>query len=289
MDFNIGTMPLVENDGDYIKDGLLYCGKCNTRKQWKGVLLGKEQIMPCLCKCQTKARDRKKEEEKAEKQKEIIEKRRKYAFSGGKTEWEQEENPASADEMRMMKWNFKTDDNANPEMTKKAKNFVRNFDAFRAKGRGIIFYGSTGTGKTFISCCIANALIDLGYLVIVTNFSKIANELLSTYDKSDYMEKLMKCNLLIIDDLDIERQTGYMSETVYNVIDSRYRSGKPMIVTTNLSSEQLKNPGTIEKQRVYSRIMDVCIPILFAGEDRRYKNAKNKYAEDMKLLNEDVF
>ena len=75
--------------------------------------------------------------------------------------------------------------------------------------------------------------------------------------------------LLIIDDLGVERDTSYALETVYLVIDERYKSGQPFIITTNLSLEELCNPADLEHGRIYDRIMERCVPVAFSGKNYR--------------------
>lgn len=80
-------------------------------------------------------------------------------------------------------------------------------------------------------------------------------------------------DLLIIDDLGVERSTEYAMEQMFHVIDCRYRSRKPMIITTNLKLSELKNPPDLVHARVYDRILERCGPILFAGKNFREENA----------------
>ena len=173
----------------------------------------------------------------------------------------------------MREYTFKNDDRANPKVTKIAKNFVDNFEAFKANGKGIVFCGGVGTGKTYMASCIANAIIDQGYTALVTNFAKIVNTLSGMYQgKQEYIDSLCRYDLLVIDDLATERNTEYMNEIVYTIIDSRYRSHKPLIVTTNLSYGAIRNPNDVNKQRIYSRITEMCYPVAVEGKDRRAEN-----------------
>ena len=80
-------------------------------------------------------------------------------------------------------------------------------------------------------------------------------------------------DLLIIDDLGVERSTEYAMEQMFFVIDSRYRSRRPMIITTNLKLDELKNPSDLAHARIYDRILERCAPILFAGKNFREENA----------------
>jgi DNA replication protein DnaC len=75
-----------------------------------------------------------------------------------------------------------------------------------------------------------------------------------------------------------------MQEIVFNVIDSRYRAGLPLIVTSNLTAEEIKNPADISYQRIFSRLLEMCVPIEVKGEDRRRKILKNSFSEYSELL-----
>ena len=253
------------NDGDYIgEDGLLYCGKCHTKKQVRFKIFdGTEMTAMCLCKCQAEARDRENEERKKREEIERIGRLKTAGFA----------------DAELMNCTFERDDRENEKVTAVAKRYVEHFAEFRDKGKGLVFYGGVGTGKTFIASCIANALMDKWVPCLVTNFARLTNTLQGMYEgKQEYIDSLNKYDLLVIDDLASERDTEYMNEIVYNIVDARYRSGKPMIVTTNLSLEELKNPDDIRKKRIYSRIVEMCVPIPVGGKDRR------KNLRDMDLI-----
>lgn len=259
--------PILE--GDYVKDGLWYCGKCNTPKQCAVSFLGVVKFPFCLCKCEKEKRDLAEQEVKRLEELRRISETRKLGFPD--------------DEMAT--WTFDKDDGANPEIMKIARNYVANFGKMQQRNKGLLLFGSVGTGKTFAACCIANALIDKGYSALVTNFARLANTLQGLReDRQDYIDKLNAVNLLVIDDLAAERQTEYMQETVFNIIDSRYRSGRPLIITTNLTADELKNPADISRKRIYSRLFEVCIPFEVKGMDRRAESLKREYGEFRELL-----
>ena len=116
----------------------------------------------------------------------------------------------------------------------------------------------------------------------MTNFTTIINDLFCCEDKNEYIDALIKYDWLIIDDLGAERGTEYAVENVFNVIDRRYRSGKPLIITTNLHISMLINEQSLEKKRIYDRILELCIPICVNGASKRTATAK----EDMKDMQE---
>jgi DNA replication protein DnaC len=255
-------------EGDYIgEDGLLYCHKCNTRKQTEVNILGTIRRPMCMCKCQAARRAAEEEEYERRKFEERVKEMRRIGFP----------------EAEMRNWTFANDDLTNEQITKAAQRYVDNFCELRKSGKGLLLYGNTGTGKTYTACEIANALIDKGYPVLVTNFARILNTLQGTFEKQEYIDSFNNFQLLVIDDLGIERDTAYAKEQVFNIIDSRYRSGLPMIITTNLTMEKIKNPEDIENRRIYDRILERCFPIEVGGSSRRRKAVRDDY-ESMKNL-----
>ena len=262
------TAPPGSSPEDYINpsDGLLYCGKCHTRKQYKGSFKGREFIVSCMCSCETAARDRKDEEHsKNERLMEI-----------------QKIRAAGLQDHSLKNCTFENDNGENPLMEKAAA-YVKNWEKFHADNIGLLLYGKVGTGKSFFAGCIANALLDQGVPVLMTNFSKILNSLSAMFneDRNEYIESLNRYSLLILDDLGIQRNTEYAMEQVFNVIDSRYRSGRPMIITTNLSWQELSaaERNDLAHQRIYDRILEVCQPVYFGGKNMRQDNAGKKRAE----------
>ena len=89
--------------------------------------------------------------------------------------------------------------------------------------------------------------------------------------------------LLILDDFGMERNTEYGQEIVFQVIDNRYQSRKPMIITTNLSLHTMKLPRDLEHKRIYGRILEACVPIHFTGDNLREK-ARWQKVEDFRRL-----
>lgn len=257
-------------EGDYFVDGLLYCGKCHTAKQcrfeaaWGGIM---EPYF--LCECGMKRRG---EEEKARKAREFqseVRRLRKLGFP----------------DAEMAHWTFANDDGADAKISSIAHKYVDNFVEMKKRGKGLLLYGTVGSGKTYIAACIANELINRGRPCLVTNFARITNTLQGMFEgKQRYLDDLNRLDLLVIDDLSAERDTSFMNEMVFNVIDARYRSGKPLIVTSNLTSEELMRPNNIDKQRIYSRVLEMCFPVEVKGVDRRKKKLRDDSADMARLL-----
>ena len=120
----------------------------------------------------------------------------------------------------------------------------------------------------------------------MTNFPTILARLSGTSgeDRAALLDSLGDYDLLIIDDLGAERNTGYTMEQMFSIVDSRYRSGKPLIVTTNLKLDELKHPPDLAHARIYDRILERCAPILFAGKNFREGNAASTKAAARKII-----
>ena len=101
--------------------------------------------------------------------------------------------------------------------------------------------------------------------MLMTNIPTILNRLTGMFaeDRAAFISGLDDYRLLILDDLGVERNTEYALEQIFLVIDSRYRSRKPLIVTTNLKLEEIKKPPGLAHARIYDRIMERCAPCPF--------------------------
>lgn len=167
-----------------------------------------------------------------------------------------------------------------------AKRYVVNFNKMFHEGQGILFWGNVGTGKSYTAAAIANELLEQMHSVIMTSFIKLLDEMSSFEQKDDggYIIKLNQAKLLIIDDLGAERGTDFSLEKVYDIIDSRYRTGKPIILTTNQEISQMKSCEDIRYSRIYDRIFKMCYPVKMDGMSWRKREAAKRFAEMKDLL-----
>lgn len=253
------------------EDGLLYCGKCHTRKQGRFNYLGKVIMVHHLCRCEAEKRQKEEEERQLREKKEQIARMKATCIQ----------------DRGLMESTFANDDGSLPQIAS-AKRYVETWSQRRDNNDGLLLWGDVGCGKTFYAACIANALIEQGTSVLMTNFSKILNQLSGMFseDKNAFIASMMQYSLLIIDDFGIERNTEYAVEQVYNIIDERYKTKKPLIITTNLSLTTLKNPEDTAHKRIYDRVLSMCVPVKFVGDNHRIKDAEVKIRSCKELFEE---
>ena len=270
--FRLATAQETEPE-DYIgEDGLLYCGKCRQPKEAyfpEGKTLFGRDRHPRACDCKRKILDEQQAAEDIRRHFDTVERLKRKGFT----------DPA------MREWNFDNDNGKCPQM-EFAREYVEQWGHMKAENHGLLLWGNVGTGKSFFAGCIANALMKLEVPVCMTNFALILNDLAASYkDRNEYISRLCSFPLLILDDFGMERGAEYGLEQVYNVIDSRYRSQKPLIVTTNLTLEELQNPEDTAHARIYDRLTEMCTPVRITGENFRKAKAREKMERLKKLLN----
>ena len=265
------SRPLAEDEYIDKTSGLVYCKKCHTPRQ-ASVELGSTVFHPyCICQCQSEAR-----ELELAKEKRLQEQQRIARLKAN-----------GLQDASLRQFTFANDTGINPEM-QKAHSYVEHWSEMKATATGLLLWGNVGTGKSFFAGCIANALLDQGVPVLMTNFSRILNALTGMFsdDRNKYIDSLNHYSLLIIDDLGMERGTEYALEQVFNVIDARLRSNLPLIVTTNLTLDELKHPADLAHERIYSRVLERCIPLKINNQNIRQMKAQENFNRTKQLLSD---
>nr|UVX89553.1 MAG: DnaA protein [Bacteriophage sp.] len=260
-----------EHEGDYRnEDGLLMCGKCHTKKEC--VLTksdGTTKTVHCACDCSVAQNAKEAEEKRKRDRMQYLDSMRRTGFP----------------DAEMREWTFAKSDHANQKIENVARKYAANFDVMRKQGTGLLLCGQVGTGKSFLAAAIANELINQGTPCLMTNFSRIISRISEKFGGDQkYLDDLNRFDLLIIDDLGAERDSEFTWEKVMDVIDARYRAGLPLIITTNLSMRQLSDQSDIRRQRIYSRLREMCVFLEVKGTDRRGRKMQDKMATAKSLL-----
>ena len=202
---NVNDDVLLPDDEYMGEDGLMHCSFCHDATQTRVIVesLNIDRIVRCCCSCKRKEA----EEYEARKEQEEIERKRRTCFNV----------------TNMSDWTFENDDRQNAKLSDAMQRYADNFPKYIESGKGLLLYGTVGTGKTYYAACIANRLIDRGYKVLVTNFARLSNQIQGTWEKQDLIDDLNDYHLLVIDDLGAERKSEFMQEQIFNIIDGHTR------------------------------------------------------------------
>lgn len=265
------------NENDYIKDGILHCGVCGepkekvfTEAQYRE--FGIERV-PIICKCDEKALNEAQKSQKRHENQMIVNRLRASSLMDTKYK------TSTFD-----KFIVNDDNRENLELCKR---YVTKFNYMLEKGQGLLFYGKVGVGKSFLAACMANYLLNRGLPLVMTSLVKVLEQIqVNPRQEEELLSTIRAAKLVIFDDFGAERSTDYALEKIYNIIDERYRSGRPMILTTNLSLEEMMEATDIRYQRIYNRVLEVCYPMEFKGKNWRIEHARANFTQMKGLLDE---
>ena len=230
-------------------DGLQYCKVCGEAKEAffpKGDFMGMKKHSR-QCACDRKAYEEEQKYFKDKEHRELVSRNTSICF----------------DESRMEEWTFENADMSDAVMHR-AKNYVDNWNEMKRNHIGCLFWGPVGTGKSYVAGCI---------------------DIFPLADKTEYINALASYQLLIIDDLGVERNSEYALGIIFSVIDRRIRSGRPLIITTNLPLNEIKSETMLDKKRIYDRILEMCTPMYVGGTSKREVIASMKMEKAKTLLN----
>lgn len=245
------------------------CSRCRqplTRTLRVG---GTEITVGVLCKCQEEEHEARKARQEAEERRIRIGRLKSLSLMAGVY------SGASFEAYELRK--------GNEGAYRACRAYAEKFDVMKAEGYGLLLSGPVGTGKSYTAACIANTLLEREYTVVMTSLAK-ADEL--SREEQWKVSVFAEPDLLIIDDYGAERETEYMQERSYEIIDTRVRSRKPLIVTTNISVKDLAEEKAIGRRRIYDRILEACTPVVVSGDSFRRDRAVKKQKDLMRILAE---
>lgn len=231
------------------KDRCPKCGKAvKMTIEWpkvkRGVFVGMEsREVPAACDCQIRAQDAREAEEQRRRSEQMEAMRYERAFGN-----------------RVLVGSFAAS-SKNAEVMSSCAAYTVDFEKSRVERKnGLLLWGDTRAGKTFAAEAVARDLHDQGLRVMMDT----AAGFVSRYESADRMgrealrHRVAKCDLLVVDDFGASRDTSYGREVVFSLIDDRISANGPMVVTTNLSPEQME---ACPDSRAAMRIMERCLPI----------------------------
>lgn len=152
-------------------------------------------------------------------------------------------------------------DKLNGDSKKLANAFVLNFKSFKTEGKGLYVYSETrGSGKTMLACCLANEVAERFGLPIkymsVIDYLELTKKGYKKQEEKEEQENIRKTGLLVLDDIGVELSNEWTGTILYGLIDFRYVSKRPTIITSNIPID-----GLHIDSRVKDRINAMCIPI----------------------------
>jgi DNA replication protein DnaC len=180
---------------------------------------------------------------------------------------------------------FDADDGRNARLTEVCKRYVEKYPELnKTPNNGMLLYGDTRGGKSFIAACIANALINNGFVPMMISVPSLLAEL-SVFDR-DRQERMVNIQthdgLVILDDMGAQRASEYAVEQLFRLVDGRSTATAPTIVTTNLTPEKMAQEQTLNLKRVYQRILEMCPVRLFVSSAaKRERQADRKELYDI--------
>ncbi|KIL73720.1 Helicase loader DnaI [Bacillus badius] len=176
-----------------------------------------------------------------------------------------------------------------------AGNFVKKFDLMKEQGKGLYLYSSIkGSGKTRLAAGILNALLktqDSNEQPLSIYYSPTADligEIKKTFSEesniksSDIIDSVKKVDVLILDDIGVEKVTDWVEETFTRILDFRLQHQKITIFTSNLSIDELDDK--YPQGRISSRIEKMTYPVHMPEEKIRSKLAKQENENLLGLL-----
>lgn len=258
-------------DGDYEKDGILYCGKCGEPKQawidWTADGDAVRRLLPVVCRCEREAELEQKKQDEREQ------------FLAGLRYLR------SLVDAQTAKWTFETDKDSCGKISAALRKYVRQWDEMKRSNMGILLYGNKGVGKSYYASCLVNAIEEKSETSAMVSTASLMATIQGTWERQSVIDALCRFQLLALDDLGAERDTSYSAELMYSVIDARYRAGKPTVVTTNIDLDDMEKETDLWRSRIYDRVIEMCpITIRMQGESKRREIADERKNKARKLL-----
>lgn len=155
------------------------------------------------------------------------------------------------------------------------RRYVRALDSRLEEGRGLLFAGDVGTGKTTLAMLVSKEALLRGHSVAIYRLPTLLNTIRATYEEgsalsySELFDRLVSVDLLHLDDLGAERTSEWVIEQLYSIVDARYQESRAIVATTNLFDDDDSRLREQITDRTVSRLNEMCERLKLCGPDQR--------------------
>ena len=211
----------------------LVCKKCGDKRYFQA----EGFVAVCNCKCKIEGYEREQRQKELVERMEQLESLKEVSLLGKRYK------EASFEKLDLERGEEYI------KAVERCKKFCERWEQVQAKGVGIYLYGDIGTGKTLLTACIGNRLLEKGVAVLFTSFLEIARALKDKYSRNEselsFMKNLEQVDLLILDDIGTEvivkstKEKSWLQEKIYEIINARYVQKKSTIFSSNESVLEL--------------------------------------------------
>lgn len=258
-------------EDEYLTDKYeLLCKKCGGKRYFQA----ENFVAVCNCKCKIEAYEREKKKKELAERMEQLEKLKEVSLLGKRYK------EASFEKLELDRGEEYI------EAVERCKKYCENWEQVKAKGMGIYLYGSIGIGKTMLTACIGNRLLEQRVAVLFTSFLEIAKVLKDKYSRNEselgFMKNLEQVDLLILDDIGTEvivkstKEKSWLQEKIYEIINARYVQKKSTIFSSNESLQELQTKCGMQEKTV-DRIAEMStVRLELKGTSYRIKNREKE-------------
>jgi DNA replication protein DnaC len=181
-----------------------------------------------------------------------------------------------------------------------ARSFVNTYP-LETDGKGLLFIGSIGVGKTHLAVATLRALIvERGAKGLFYDYRDLLKELQNSYERKRHQSEreilapVFDADVLVLDEIGAAKASDWAGDTITHIVNTRYNDSKSTIVTTNLANLPPGAPATRDNfaapqqetlgdrigERMRSRLQEMCVVIEMMGEDRRQKDKRARFGND---------
>ena len=253
----------------------LVCKKCGDKRYFQA----EGFVAVCNCKCKIEGYEREQRQKELVERMEQLESLKEVSLLGKRYK------EASFEKLELKRGEEYI------KAVERCKKFCERWEQVQAKGVGIYLYGDIGTGKTLLTACIGNRLLEKGVAVLFTSFLEIARALKDKYSRNEselsFMKNLEQVDLLILDDIGTEvivkstKEKSWLQEKIYEIINARYVQKKSTIFSSNESVLELHIKCGMQEKTV-DRIVEMStVRLELRGTSYRMEKREQEHKEEV--------